>query len=193
MPTTENSICCRTYHPTGCDGRLVCHAAPVEAARRILRDGRILSKHRLTGASAEQLAHEGGWGDPGDYFDHVCLSRGNCVTPDIVAMTRQRGRNLSPREADEDFYPGVRFFFRTAEMFRHPSAVWDGIHPVKIQDCLELAHLHAVVAPANLPDGKALALELPSSLVGRFVILDHRQFNGLAAWSDAAFGAAMNL
>ena len=85
-----------------------------------------------------ELVAEGTWGDPADYFGYVTLARSNCVAPDIVAMSRECGRDFSPQQADDAFYPGVRFFFRARALFEHLRAAWDGIHPVKIRDSLEL-------------------------------------------------------
>ncbi len=68
-PLPHDPCCCRPYHD-GCDGRLVCHATPVEAVERILRSGRLLSKRRLTGSSLAELARQSGFGDPPDCFDY---------------------------------------------------------------------------------------------------------------------------
>ena len=194
LPSATNSVCCRTYHPDGCDGRLACHAAPIEAAKQIMATGLILSKERLTGIATAELARAGSWGDPADYFEYVCLSRGQCVAPDIVAMSRQYLRDLSPQQADSDFYPGVRFFFQTAQLFRHERAEFDGIHPVKVRHNLELMpYLLAVVAPARLPDGSALELNVATPMAQKIILLDHHEFMGLSAWSTAAMNHAARM
>ena len=109
-------------------------------------------------------------------------------------MSRQIGRDLSPQEADEQFYPGIRFFFDTGRVFRHPQAEWDGIHPVKIRQSLQLdPYLHALVAPCVRPDETPLTLEAPKHLRTKIVYLDHRKHFGLSAWSNAAFRAAMSV
>ena len=191
LPSQDNSICCRTYHPKGCDGRLLCHATTVTGAVGILKSGQILSKHRLTGIPLEQLAEDGTWGDPPDYFDYVALARGNCVAPDIVAISRQTGRDLSPEDADEVFYPGVRFFFDTRVVFNHPRGAWDGIHPLKVRDSLELdQYLYAIVAPSLRRDGQPLTLEAAGVLRSKVVYLDHREHFGLCVWSTASLRAA---
>ncbi len=190
LPSKHNSICCRSFHPEGCDGRFVCHAAPAEAAQQIIEDGFIYSKHRLTGLGLDELADQGTWGDPADYFDYVALARGNCVAPDIVAMSRQFGRDLSPQEADEGFFPGVRFFFDLASLMQHPRAVWDGIHPIKIRDNLELnGNICAVVAPEFYPNGGKLHLQTSTHLNNKIIYLDHHKLPSLMLWSNAALEA----
>jgi hypothetical protein len=189
-PLPDDPSCCRPYHD-GCDGRLLCHAAPVDAARAILRSGRILSRHRLTGVPLARLAREGGYGDPPDCFDYVCLANGDCVAPDIVAMCRACGRDLSPGEADASLRPGVRFYFDARELFRHPRAAWD-LHPVKIRGSLGLAgRLVAAVAPEFAPDGSRVDLDAPPDLERRVALVDNREHSGLASWSTAAFEAAL--
>ncbi len=193
-PLPSDPCCCRPYHE-GCDGRLVCHAAPVKAAEDVLRSGALLSKHRLTGRPLEELSRgtcADGAGDPPDHFDYVNLANGNCVAPDIVASERRAGIRLRSEEIDADLYPGVRFFFDTTELFRHPRAAWDGIHPVKVKNLLELEpYLVAAVAPTVLSNGEPLELEAPPGLRGRIVRLDHREHRGLAAWSTGAFKVAL--
>ncbi len=106
---------------------------------------------------------------------------------------KRPGKWLPSEQVDTNFYPGVRFFFDTVELFRHPRAAWD-FHPVKIQECLELEpYLIAVVAPTVLPDGTRFEPVAPPGLRERVVFLDHRKHFGLAAWSNAAFEAAMSL
>jgi hypothetical protein len=190
LPSACNSVCCRTHHPEGCDGEYVCHAAPLEAATAILECGRILSKHRLTGLPLDQLAKEGTWGDPPDYFGYVNLARGGCVAPDIVAMSRQRRRNLSPAEVDDRFYPGVRFIFQTVELMRHPDAEWDGIHPIKIRDSIDLDEIpFTVVSPEQTSDGGTVSLGIPARMRAKMIRIDHRQFPSLATWSSAVLRA----
>jgi hypothetical protein len=164
----------------------------MDEAEPILCSGAILSKRRLTGLSLRALANQGTWGDPPDYFDYVTLARGNCVAPDIVAMSRQAGRDLTPQQADAAFYPGIRFFFRTEQLTYHPLAAWDGIHPIKIRESLELdPFLVAAVAPAQTPASRTLLLQVPAHLSSRMIYLDHHQFASLASWSDAALEAAL--
>ncbi len=191
-PVSDDPSCCRPYHH-GCSGELVCHGTPIELAPEILREGQILSKHALTGTSLEQLARDSDFGEPPDYFDYVCLANGDCVAPDIVTMTRQASRNLTPEQCDESLYPGARFYFDPQELRQHKNAVWDGVQAIKVRDALELeTYLQALVVPSQLPDGSACRLDISASMKEKLIYLDHREHPGLASWSTAAFEAAIH-
>lgn len=123
---SDDPCCCRPWRQ-GCHGRLVCHAAPVAVAQRVIDAGGLLSKHSLTGLSCDELKRQDGYGDPSDYYDYVCLANGDCVAPDKVCMERQAGRQMSPQECNDAFYPGVRFFFDPLELSQSPQAAFDGI------------------------------------------------------------------
>ena len=101
------------------------------------------------------------------------------------------GQDLSLQESDEQFYPGVQFFFDTRGMFQHPRAEWDGVHPVKIREFLELdPYLKAVVVSSTHLNGSPLTLKAQEHLQARIIYLDNRQHFGLTAWSNAAIRAA---
>jgi len=127
-------------------------------------------------------------GDPPDYYQYVCLGNGNCVAPDLVAASRREHRFVHAQELDRKFYPAVRFFFKTREMYNHPRATFDGIHTPKIKDCLELdPYLVAVVVPQVDGQGNPLVVESPREFADRIIRLDHRAHYGLRQWSDAVF------
>lgn len=193
-PPTDDPCCCRPYHD-GCDGSLLCHAAPVEAAQQILYSGRLLSSRALSAKLPQQPERrEDDAGDPADYYDYVCFANGDCVAPDIVAMQRHARRWLRPEECDKVFYPGARLFFRPKDLFHHPRAAWDGIQAVKVREEIDLdQYLTAVVLPGVDRNGKPLEISAPPDLEGRVITLDHRQHYGLAAWSTAALQAAARL
>ena len=193
---SDDPCCCRPYH-AGCHGQLVCHGTTLESARAILRSGRILSKKSLDHAQTPDLssyALKENVGDPDDYYDYVSLANGDCVAPDMVAAARKRSSFVSPREADTDFYPAVRFYFDPAELSRHPHADWDGICALKMRDEIRLdATRFAVVAPKKCQDGGPLVLEASSGIPVLLAQIDHTRHFGLSAWSSAALQAANRL
>jgi hypothetical protein len=173
----------------------LCHGAPVAAVQRILDSGQILSGPALTDKPLAEIAsekHASGQLDPVDYFDYVCLANGDCVAPDIVAIQREAGVFLSAEACDERFYPSVRFFFDPAELFVRPGATWDGIQALKVRDGIDLdSCLVTAVVPEVNRNGADLHLRVPHYLEERVRYLDHRQHDGLSAWSTAAFQVAL--
>ena len=100
-------------------GAFVCHATPIEVAQAILNSGMLMTRAQLSGKSLTVITremHAIGQTDPSDYFEYVCFANGNCVAPDIVTMQRYAGLGLSPKQCDEQFYPGGRFFFRFSDV-----------------------------------------------------------------------------
>ena len=193
-PLPNSPLCCRPYR-NGCSGALLCHGTSVGTVQAILQSGRLKSKVLLSGMSQRELveyAKTENVGDPPDYYQYVMLGNGNCIGPDLVVAARRANRFVSRDEAAESFYPGARLFFRTRQMFEHPRATFDGLHPVKIKDALELdAYLVAVVIPQVDADGNPLVLASPPRFTDRVIQLDHRQHDGLRQWSDAAFQTAV--
>lgn len=190
---SDDPCCCRPWHQ-GCNGSLVCHASPVELAKKIFESGRLLSIPIATGKSLKDVTREmRKWPqpDPPDYFQYICLANGNCIAPDMVAIQRHAGKWLDATQCEKFFYPGVRFFFDPCRLAAHPKAAWDGIQAVKIQDEIDLnSYLLAAVVPAVDRNGAPLNLQVPPNLAGRVIVLDHHAHFGLSAWSDAAFDAA---
>ncbi len=193
-PPTDDACCCRPFH-NGCRGDLLCHGTPVAVAQQILDSGRILSRPALTGKSLDEIArdkHASGQLDPDDYFNYVCLANGDCVAPDIVAIQREAGLMLDAKQCDQCFYPTARFFFDPGELFSHPGATWDGIQALKVRDAIELdSYLVTAVVPEVNRDGTEISLRVPQNLEERITYLDHRQYDGLSAWSTAAFELAL--
>ncbi|MDD3242150.1 MAG: hypothetical protein PHD32_00325 [Eubacteriales bacterium] len=135
----------------GCLTELVCHTAAQDAARSIFTDGCIKSAARVRGLSPEALASEArnAAGDPPDYFEHLMLAWGNCQAGDRLIVERALGHSPDEEELLRCFAPGARFYFRYDTLARHPAAVFDGYHPLKIRDELALApNLLCAVLPA---------------------------------------------
>ena len=192
-PMPDSPLCCRPYR-SGCSGALLCHGTSVDVAQAILQSGRLKSKVLLSGMLQQELveyAKRENVGDPPDYYQYVMLGNGNCIAPDLVVAARRANRFVFRDEVETNFYPGARFFFRTREMFEHPQATFDGLHPVKIKDALKLnSYLVAVVVPQVDEDGSHLVIKSPPEFADRVIQLDHREHYGLRQWSDAVFEAA---
>lgn len=191
MPLSD-ACCCRPFRQ-GCEGQWVCHATPLESAQTVLDAGLLMTRPRRSGEILSTVAtrmQATGQSDPADYFDYVCFANGNCVAPDIVSMQRQRGFNLSVQTCDQQFYPGVRFFFRYQDLCHHPDVAHDGIQTIKIREQINLdAYMVAAVVPVVDQAGTPLTLNQPAWLGNRLIRLDHRQHFGLAAWGSAALNA----
>ena len=190
--TPDDPCCCQPFHD-GCRGTYVCHAAPIESAESILCSGILSTRMQQSGQSLDaivQKMHAIGQKDPPDYFEYVCFANGNCVAPDIVAMQRHAGLGLGVEQCDENFYPGIRFFFRFVDLLGHPHVAHDGIQAVKVKDLIDLDdYLVAFVVPTIDRKGFPLNWDIPSHFKNRAVTLDHREHFGLTKWSDAALYA----
>lgn len=78
----------------GCMTEFVCHTAPTENAKGILRSGKLLSAVKARGISAKMLMQEdrNAAHDPEDFFDYVMLAWGNCQAGDRLVMERKMKR-----------------------------------------------------------------------------------------------------
>jgi hypothetical protein len=193
-PLPDSPCCCRPYRD-GCHGTLLCHGTTADAAQAILDSGRLISKAALSGMAESQLqsyARNENVGDPPDYYRYVCLANGDCIAPDLVAASRRLGRFVRASELNTDFYPAIRFFFDTRELFSHPKAEWDGICALKIRDELALRDVSFVVVTPEVEENGG-PLRLGGDEGVRIIRLNHKLYSGLAAWSAAAAEGAEDL
>jgi hypothetical protein len=141
---------CTACKQKGCMTKYICHTAPVENALSIIKSGSILSAVKARKISAEQLKLEprNAAKDPADYFEYLMLSWGNCQAGDRLVMERKLEREPSGEDLSKGFIPGVRFFFKYDELVKHPNAVFDGYHPLKIKDELSIKDsIFAIIIP----------------------------------------------
>lgn len=141
---------CTACKQKGCITKYLCHTAPVENALSIINSGSILSAVKARNISAERLKLESrnAAKDPKDYFEYLMLSWGNCQAGDRLVMERKLEREPSEEDLSKGFTPGVRFFFKYDELVKHPNAVFDGYHPLKIKDELSLKdNVFAIIIP----------------------------------------------
>ena len=141
---------CTACKQKGCVTKYLCHTAPFENALSIIKSGSILSAVKARNISAEQLKLEprNAAKDPTDYFEYLMLSWGNCQAGDRLVMERKLEREPNEEDLNKGFTPGVRFFFKYDELVKHPNAVFDGYHPLKIKDELTLTdNVFAIIIP----------------------------------------------
>ena len=141
---------CTACKQKGCITKYLCHTAPLENALSIIKSGSILSAVKARNLSGEVLRLEprNAAKDPADYFEYLMLSWGNCQAGDRLVMERKLGHGPNEEDLSTGFTPGVRFFFKYDELIKHPNAVFDGYHALKIKDELALKdNLFAIIIP----------------------------------------------
>jgi hypothetical protein len=127
----------------------VYHATSLNATKRILSGGRLLSATKVYGKTVEELAYEkrdSTWNDPADYFEYIMFCWGDNMTGDYVVLSE----NFPSEEnlVKGNFNPGVRFYFRYNDIIRHSGHVLDGYHAIKVKDEILLSeYLHACIVP----------------------------------------------
>lgn len=175
----------------GCMTALVCHVTSTADAENILRTGEILSASNARGKPGEELALEArsAAGDPPDYFDYVMFTFGNCTAGDKLVMERTLGRKPSQEELNEEFKPGVRFYFRYNDLIKHPGFRSDGYHYCKIKDGVQLDDtLLVIVAPESTRD--ILLNVVLAGLKEKLVFVDKTEYPDILAWSHRAYKMA---
>lgn len=178
---------CTACKQGGCLTELLCHTADGAAAQSIFACGELRSAVRARGLPGAVLAKEprNAAGDTADYFDYVMFAWGNCVAGDRLVTERRLGRAPTEAEFLGAILPGVRFYFRYAALAAHPNRVYDGYHPVKIRDCVDLRdYLVACVIPSYL--WVELSPLIPPALQGRAHCLPYDGEN-LWDWGEKCY------
>lgn len=119
------------------------HATDIDAAKQILSSGRLLSAVKAYGKTGEELSNERSatlWNDPPDFFEYIMMFfGGDRLGGDLV---------VNSENPNGSFSPGVRFYFRYADILQHPGRVFDGYHAVKVKDEIVLSdYLYACIVP----------------------------------------------
>lgn len=177
----------------GCHTNLVCHTAVVENAKSILSCGNILSAAKARNMTGAELALEkrNAAGDPPDYFDYAMFAWGNCQAGDRLVMERLLGRSPNEDDCRDGFQPGIRFFFQYDTIVQSPNAVFDGYHPVKIKDSINLEeYLFACVIPERHKED--LADIVPNELKNRVFYLKN-DCADIWHWSEKVFDFALDI
>jgi hypothetical protein len=163
----------------------VYHATGINSAKKILSGGKLLSAAKVYGKSGEQLAYEkmdSPWNDPADYFDYIMFGWGNAPVGDYVVMSER---------PDEPFVPGVRFYFKLSELINHPGCAFDGYHPIKIRDEIDLSlYLYACIIPCEYKP--IVEQSVLSALIPKIYFVPH---NGaeINEWNNRVYDYIMQL
>ena len=127
----------------------VYHATCVKCACSILSSGKLLSAAKVSGKTGEELAYNKRnslWNDPADYFEYIMFCNGDDMTGDYVILS-----DNPPSEEDlrnGEFNAGIRFYFLYDDIIKHPGYVFDGYHPAKVKDEINLIdYLHSCIVP----------------------------------------------
>lgn len=162
------------------------HATNINATRKILSGGKLLSAVKVYGKSGETLAYEkreSPWCDPADFFEYIMLCNGDDMTGDYVVLSEN-----FPSEDDlakGNYNPGIRFYFRSSDIIKHPGHVFDGYHPIKIKDEILLSeYLFACIVPEQFK------IELVDCILPELaskVFYLSQDGLGLSEWNDKVY------
>ena len=171
----------------GCLTQFICHTASLEDACSIFSSGKLLSAVKARKKPASQLKEEvrNAANDPEDYFEYVMFTWGNCQAGDRLVMERKLKRFPDEKDLSKEFTPGIRYYFRYADMLKQPGAVMDGVLPLKVKDEVILKDcLYAAVVPEEYRD--RIQPGIPEELKDRtyFVTNDCRD---IWQWSEKVY------
>ncbi len=127
----------------------VYHATDVDAAQKILTDGKLLSATKVYGKTGEAIAFERReceWKDPPDFYEYIMFGWGTHLVGDYVVLSEN-----FPCEEDllkGNFNAGVRFYIKYEDMIKHKGHTFDGYHAIKVKDEIVLSdYLFACMVP----------------------------------------------
>ncbi len=179
---------CPDCFSKGCLTEFVYHATTLKSTKKILQSGKLLSAVKVYGKSGEELAsqkRDSLWNDPADFFEYIMFTWGNCVVGDCVVMSD------SPGGGQGEFNPGVRFYFRYADIIKHHGHVFDGYHPVKVNNEIVLSdYLLACIVPEQFKD--ELLPFIPSHLKSKVHFISQDGL-GIWDWSERVYNCICTL
>lgn len=181
------SECTACPYRKGCVTEFVCHTTSPENARKILEYGSLMSAIKVRGIPVAELMAESrnAANDPGDYFEYIMLSWGNCQAGDRLVMERKLGRFPNEQDLSMDFTPGIRFYFRYEDLIMHPGCTFDGVLPMKIKDEIILKDwLYAMIVPEVLRE--VIEPDIPEELVDRVVYVEN-DCRDIWDWSEKVY------
>lgn len=175
---------CRDCFSGGCDTEFVYHITDLAEAKHIFETGELLSAVKARNLPGETLMKEvrNTAGDPADYFRYVMFYWGNCPEGDLLVTARSIGTVPAADHPASAFHLGIRFYFRYSELQMLPGAVYDGYHPVKIKDSINLTDC---LYQGIVPDGYRMELleYIPAELESRIRFLEHSDCLTLYDWN----------
>lgn len=186
---------CTACKQKGCFTDFLCHTSSIENAKSIFKCGKLLSAVNARNKTGIELAKElrNAAKDPPDFFDYIMFAWGNCQAGDSLVTERNfvtaHGRHPTQAELDEEnskrLVSGVRFYFKHADVLRHPGYVFDGYHAAKVKNELDLdAYLYACIVPEQYRD-ELESLILPP-IANRVYYLSQNKL-GLLDWSEKVY------
>ena len=183
---------CAACYFNGCLTAFVCHNAPVEAAKKILSSGKLLSAVKAFDKPAECFVNDprNAAGDPADFFEYVMLSWGNCQAGDRLIMERKLGQAPTEQQLATSLTPGVRFYYRYSDIIRHPGYVFDGYHPAKVRNQLDISTCHSIIIPQEYEEN--LRNFIPENLADRVHYLPHDRLS-LWDWSKLVYDFVLTI
>lgn len=179
--------CTACPYRKGCVTDYVCHTTSADHAAQILDCGKLLSARRARNVPVEQLMRESrnAAKDPADYFEYVMLSWGNCQAGDRLVMERALGHFPNETDLSTHFQPGVRFYFRYAQLIKHPNALCDGVLPMKVKDEILLKDwVCKIVIPMKLKE--ELESHIPCELKDRVIYVEN-DCKDIWDWSEKVY------
>lgn len=171
----------------GCMTDFVCHTTSLENARSIFRSRKLLSARLARGLSAAELQKESrnAANDPLDYFEYIMFAWGNCQAGDRLVMERKLERFPTEEDLSTGFMPGIRSYFRYADLVKHPGRVFDGVLPMKVKDEVDLVDwVYRIVIPMELK----YALEgcIPGELTEKVIYVENN-CKDIWEWSEKVY------
>jgi len=134
----------------GCLTEYLCHTTEIKNVESIFGSGKLLSAVNARNKTGLELSKElrNGAKDTPDYFDYIMFTWGNCFGGDSLVMERMLNRGPTDFDLSAGFKPGVRFYFKYADIIGHKDYANDGHHPAKIKNQLSLTdYLHCCIIP----------------------------------------------
>lgn len=179
--------CTACPYRKGCVTEFVCHTTSIDNAVKIIESGKLLSALNVRKISVEQLIKENrnAANDPADYFEYIMLAWGNCQAGDRLVMERKLERFPDEIDLSTNFTPGIRFYFRYDDLVKHPSAVFDGVLPMKIKDEINLYDwIYAIVVPSELES--KIEKSIPYRLKDRMIYIKN-DCKDIWEWSEKVY------
>ena len=179
--------CTACPYRKGCVTDYVCHTTSLENAIKIFESGSLLSAVKARKVSAEELIKEGrnAAGDPGDYFEYIMFSWGNCQAGDRLVMERSLKRFPNDEDLSIYFNPGIRFYFKYDDLIKHPNATFDGVLPVKIKDEVILKdYVYKIIIPLKLK--KQIEKYIPIELK-KYILYINNDTKDIWDWSEKVY------
>lgn len=153
-PDIPNKLtACTACKHKGCMTEYVMHIASVEDSMSIFKMGKLLSASKVQNmiGDEEYINKRNAVGDPIDYSDYIMFGWANCQSGDRIVVERKIGHFPSNEEMEKYYEPSPRFYFRFSDIIKHQNATFDGHHPVKIRDELELSNnLYLCIIPDHI-------------------------------------------